>query len=183
MHQTKFPSKVLTGMPLGRHYSYTVSDDLLPNQMVAPSYHYGRQGMQIFQVVSEFAPVHRNPMVLINWFNTVKYLLRYHRKSKRAQRLLDLRKCYTSLVQLLEIYEHDEWSAINRHTAPDDKGVPQNQQVPVEFLGAPLNAKLPGQLSKTLLDGGEGGVGSASTGSDNQPRGNKHRVKTKDKSV
>ena len=75
------------------------------SNIVAPDYHYGTGGMEIQQVAEEFAPRHRNPLVLINWYNALKYLLRYHRKAKKAQQLLDLRKCYTSLVQLMELYD------------------------------------------------------------------------------
>jgi len=132
-------------------------------RMVAPDYHYGRTGMQVFQVASEFAPLHRNPMVLINWYNAVKYLLRYHRKSKKVQQLQDLRKCYTSVTQLLEIYEHDEHPG-HRKSTTTPSYVPDTIKVPPKLATAPSNDELPDKPSPEAFRPGGTGVPTPTTG-------------------
>jgi hypothetical protein len=125
--------------------------------MITPDYHYGTGGMEIQQVAEEFAPRHRNPMVLINWYNVLKYLLRYHRKAKKAQQLLDLRKCYTSLVQLMELYDDSRLGKPITITS----GVSEPEEVssgfPRAYTGQELSRTVPEEANRS------GGTGVPAT--------------------
>lgn len=73
-----------------------VEDDVVNN----PSHYQGRNGLEAIEVVREFAPC---PEYVEGgyWFNTLKYLLRYHKKNG----VEDLKKARKNLDWLIEELE------------------------------------------------------------------------------
>lgn len=130
------------------------------DKIVYQAHYAGRRGLQLWTVVDNFAPQSKDPLEIAYWFNAVKYLLRYHRKTKRELKEKDLRKCYTYVDLLLGLIERErnERRSNYRPTTGAPQAIPKDTQVPGEFLGAPIGRELAGSTSAETLPRGKARV-------------------------
>lgn len=86
-------------LPGGEASPEQTLDDVVNN----PSHYQGRNGLEAVEVMKQFAPC---PEYVEGgyWFNTLKYLLRYHKKNG----VEDLKKARKNLDWLIEELEHGQ---------------------------------------------------------------------------
>ena len=137
-----------------------IQENGLQCKVVSPK-HYQGKGMQVWDVVNAFAPRTKDPNVVVYWFNVVKYILRFHKKGKRATKVQDLRKCLTYLLKLIEAYEGELHGEKSRGTTGHIQGVPEGDEVQTQLPGTPSSLELYRAVSKAADRTGEGrGQGS-----------------------